>query len=161
MVSRWGRVRATQDADISLFTGFMNEESIIDSLLSKFKKRREDAREFALQYRVLLLKSETDIGVDIALAGLPFEEGAIKRGSYFEFFPGLSLFTCSAEDLIVYKAFAGRGTDWDDCRSIIVRQNSKLDKELIFRELSVLAELKEEPEMIDKLSLIFDEQKLD
>lgn len=159
VVSRWGRVRATQDADISVFTGFVNEESIIDMLLSKFKTRRDGAKDFALQYRVLLLKSDTNVGIDISLGGLPFEERVVQRGSFFEFFPGLSLFTCSAEDLIVYKAFAGRGTDWDDCRSIIVKQGSKLDRNLILRELSILAELKEEPEMIDKLERIFNEQE--
>lgn len=155
-VARWGRVRATQDADVSLFTGFKEEKPVIDSLLGRFSPRRPDAADFALQYRVLLLQSVSGIGLDIALAGLPFEERAIKRASYFEFLPQVSLFTCSAEDLIVYKAFAGRGTDWDDCESIIAKHKKQLNKELIFDELKFLVELKEEPQILTLLQEMFE-----
>ncbi len=155
-VARWGRVRATQDADVSLFTGFENEEQIIDLLLSHFAPRRPDARDFSLQYRILLLNSPTNVGLDIALAGLPFEERAIERSSYFEFFPSISLRTCSADDLIVYKAFAGRGTDWDDCKSIIEKQKGTLNNRQIIEELSFLAELRGEPEIVDKLCALLD-----
>ena len=151
-VARWGRIRATQDADVSLFTGFEDEERIIDRLLSHFEPRRPDTREFALQYRILLLNSPTKVGLDIALAGLPFEERAIERSSYFEFIPGASLRTCSAEDLLVYKAFAGRGTDWDDCESIIEKQKGTLNIEQILSEISFLASLKEEPEIVERLA---------
>ena len=37
------------------------------------------------------------------------------------------LLTCSAEDLIVLKAFAARGRDWVDVEGIIVRQAGALD----------------------------------
>ena len=57
-VQPWGDPRATQDADLSLLTGFGNEEAFVDQLLSEYKPRRENGRKFALEYRVLLLWSQ-------------------------------------------------------------------------------------------------------
>ena len=38
-VQPWGDPRATQDADLSLLTGFGNEEELVDQLLAMMKKR--------------------------------------------------------------------------------------------------------------------------
>lgn len=54
--------------------------------------------------------------------------------------------TCSAEDLIVLKAFAGRDIDLMDIKGIIKRQRGRLDWNLIERELRPLLELKEDLE---------------
>ena len=95
------------------------------------------------------------MGIDIALAGLPFEERAFSRATYLEYFPGISLLTCSAEDLVVYKAFAVRGTDWDDLEAMIIRQGERLNRALITEALGVLAEPKEAPEIMDRPSRLF------
>jgi hypothetical protein len=102
---RWAEPRLTVDVDLTLLTGFGHEELFIDPLLATFSGRIENARAFALQHRVLLLRSEDGIGVDVALGGLPFEERAIERATDFEFLPGLKLCTCSAEDLIRAQGF--------------------------------------------------------
>jgi hypothetical protein len=47
--------------------------------------------------------------------------------------------------------FAGRDQDWRDIRGTLVRSSRRLDWELIERELSVLLELKEEMESLDRL----------
>src|SRR5437870_12340501 len=73
-VQRWGEPRVTQDVDLTLYTGFGNEEPFIQSFLDRFKPRISDAAAFALSRRVLLLESEESIPVDIALGGFPFEE---------------------------------------------------------------------------------------
>lgn len=62
-----------------------------------------------------------------------------------------SIITCIAEDLIVHKAFASRDRDWLDVDTILMRQGEKLDTALIFRELEPLAELKEDPAILEKL----------
>ncbi|MBA3961630.1 MAG: hypothetical protein H0X40_06985 [Chthoniobacterales bacterium] len=72
-VQRWGEQRQTKDGDLTLLTYFQNEEHYVDTLLSAFRSRREDAREFALRRRVLLIEDASGIPFDIALAGLPFE----------------------------------------------------------------------------------------
>jgi len=45
-----------------------------------------------------------------------------ERASAFEFEPGVLVRTCSAEDLVVLKVFAGRPQDWIDVEGTIVRQ---------------------------------------
>ena len=89
--------------------------------------------------------------LDVALAALPYEALVIERSSYFVYPPDISLRTCSSEDLIVLKAFAGRGQDWVDVERIIVRQTGKLDWTYIREQLQPLAELKETPEILDQL----------
>ena len=100
---------------------------------------------------MLLLQSDSGIGIDIALGGLPFEQLVLQRASPFEFLPGLELVTCSAEDLIVLKSFADRPRDWVDVESVIGRQHQGLDWLYIERSLAPLAEAKESPEILDRL----------
>ena len=52
--------------------------------------------------------------------------------------------TCSAEDLIVLKAFAGRDRDWADIEGILMRRAGQLDEPLVFQELTPLLQLKGE-----------------
>lgn len=150
-IQRWGEPRLTQDVDLTLLTGFGGEESFIDALLREFEARRSDAREFALDRRVLLVRTAEGVGVDFALGGLPFEERTVERASVWAWAPGQSLMTCSAEDLVVHKAFAGRDLDWGDVERILVRQHGKLDLKLIRSELGPLLELKGEPDALTKL----------
>lgn len=149
-VQRWGEPRVTRDVDLSLLTSFKNEELFIDILLDKFKPRIPDAKNFALQYRVLLLESSSKTGIDIALAGFPFEEAIVNRATPFEFLDHISLITCSAEDLIILKAFASRDKDWMDIKGIIQR-NSSLNWNLIIDEVKILAEIKEDDSFLTQL----------
>ena len=144
-MQRWGEPRMTRDADLTLITGFGDEESFIDPLLAEYPGRREDAREFALSYRVLLLQDTNGTPLDIALGALPFEEDTVARSSPWDIGPGV-LRTCSAEDLLVHKVFAGRDQDWLDVRGILTRQGGKLRLEQIERDLAPLLELKSAPD---------------
>jgi len=150
-LQRWGEPRVTQDVDVSLLTGFTAETTYIEALLNHFQARIEDAAQFALHNRVLLLKSASGIGIDIALGGLPFEELLVSRASEFEYLPKISLLTCSAEDLIVLKAFADRTRDWADIEGIIIRQGKAIDWSYIDQHLRPLVELKEEPQILERL----------
>jgi hypothetical protein len=78
---RWGDPRATVDVDLSLFTDFGTEAPFVDDLLAHFAPRIPNARDFALEHRVLLLYTPAGDGLDIALAGLPFEWDMIARSS--------------------------------------------------------------------------------
>jgi len=113
--------------------------------------RLSDAREFALRNRVVLLRSALGVPIDVALGAMPFEERAVVRASTFSVQSGVELTTCSAEDLIVFKAFAGREKDWLDIEGIAVRQGDQLDQTLIWAELAPLLELKEAPEDATRL----------
>lgn len=150
-LQRWGEPRETVDVDLSLFAGFGNEKHFSDLLLEHFDARISNAAVFAQERRVLLLRSSKGVGLDVALAALPYEALAIERSSFFNYPPGISLRTCSAEDLIVLKAFAGRGQDWVDVERVIVRQTGKLDWNYIREQLLPLAELKDSPGILTEL----------
>lgn len=151
-VIRWGELRMTQDIDLCLLCGFGNEEPYLKTLLNFYKSRIPDAHRFALKNRVLLLYASNEVSVDISLSGLPFEEAMIRRATPFNFDENCSLITCSAEDLIVLKAFADRAKDWVDVESIIMRQGKKLDTNYIMSQLAPLCEVKEAPEIVNKLT---------
>lgn len=153
-LQRWGEPRLTQDVDLTLLTGFGHEEQFVDSLLKKFTPRRPDAREFALSRRVLLIQTPKGIGVDAALGAFPFEERSVQRASEWTWAAGQSLVTCSAEDLVVHKVFAGRHLDWGDAERILIRQHGKLNLGQVRAELKPLFDLKGEPESLDKLELL-------
>jgi hypothetical protein len=93
---------------------------------------------------VLLVQTTDAIPIDISLAALPFEERVADRSTAFLFEPGASITTCSAEDLIVLKAFADRVQDWLDVEGIIVRQGAALRRAQVLEELTGLLELKED-----------------
>jgi len=150
-IQRWGELRLTKDVDATIYTGYGNEPPVIDRLLKDFEPRVDDPREFALINRVLLIQdTKRHIGVDVAMGTLDFEYRAIERATKFRFLPDVNLRTCSAEDLIVFKAFADRTLDWHDVKGILIRQQGKLDFDLIERELTPLVDLKEEPAILDK-----------
>lgn len=150
-VQRWGEPRLTQDVDLTVITGFGSEAPYVDALLVRFQGRRPDARDFALHNRVLLLRSDSGVPIDVALGAMSFEERAVERASEFRIQDGVTLRTCSAEDLVVFKAFAGREKDWLDIEGIALRQHGRLDERLIWSELTPLLDLKEAPESAQRL----------
>ena len=150
-LQRWGQPRLTLDVDLTLLVPLGSETGAVDLILGDLLPRIADARAFALRHRVVLVKTAAGIPVDIALGALDFEHRCIERASEFDFGPGLSLLTCSAEDLVILKVFAGRGQDWVDVENVLIRQRRPLDWILIVDELKPLLELREPPENLNKL----------
>lgn len=154
-VQKWGQARVTQDIDLTIFTGIGDELPVIDRLLKAFVPRIPDAREFALLNRIVLLRTRSGIDLDISCGAFPFEESAVSRARKVQVIPGVRLRLCTAEDLIVYKAFAGRPLDWADAESVIAKQPlGKLDWRYILAQLAPLAELKEDAQIVPKLKEI-------
>jgi len=150
-VQRWGEMRLTKDADATIFTGPGGEKPVIDRLLEVFAPRRPDAAAFAVRSRVLLLQDQHEgIGIDVSTGWMPFEQRVVERSTKFAYLPGLELRTCSAEDLIIHKAFATRVQDWRDIEGILIRQQDGLDLSIVEDELPLLVELKEEPEILER-----------
>ena len=149
-VQRWSVERATKDADMTVLTRF-DDEPVMEALLARFAPRNQDPKEFAIRARVLFLQHENGVPIDVALGALDFEERAIERASWWEARPDVRLFTCSADDLIVHKAFASRDRDWSDVDRILAVQRERLNLEQILTELRPLVELKEDGGIIPKL----------
>lgn len=153
-LQRWGEPRVTRDVDVTLLTGFGGEEPFVDALLERYAARTDNARAFALSRRVVLAKTASGVGVDVALAGLPYEEGVIERSSIEDFGGGVRLRTCSAEDLVILKCFASRPQDWVDVEGVLVRQTGRLNWMLVLSELTALCALKESPEIVEQLQRV-------
>jgi hypothetical protein len=151
-VLRWGEPRLTRDLDLTLLTGFGNEAEYIDPLLETFEARLPDMRSFALARRVLLLNSREGYPIDIALGGLSYEKLMVSRSTMHAYYSDLQLRTCSAEDLIIMKAFADRERDWADVEGIVLRQGVGLDWTYIETQLVPLSEAKESPEILLRLA---------
>lgn len=156
-VQHWGEPRATRDLDISLFAGFGQEAGIVDRLLALYPPRRPDARDFALRHRVLLLATPTGIPIDLALAGLAFESEMIDRAVEVEFLPSVRLRICSAEDLVVLKAFADRPQDQADLLGIARRRGRTLDWVAVLARLGPLAEAKEDLEILQTMRALHEQ----
>lgn len=157
-MQRWGEPRFTHDADLTLLSGFGREELFIDALLAQFAARSPNERTAALRNRVVRARASNGVPLDIALGALPFEERTIERASAWKGRgPVPHLVTCSAEDLIVHKAFAARDRDWLDLQGVLKRHGRKLNLDQIWEELRPLVALKEEPEILVKLQKLFDE----
>lgn len=143
-VQRWGDPRQTRDVDLTLLTGLGGEEAFVDPILEQYPARIADARRFALERRVLLVATSAGIPLDISLGGLAYEAAVVERSSPFEVGPAVSLSTCSAEDLVILKTFAGRPQDWIDVEGVIVRQGVALDRKLVLTDVRPLLDLKED-----------------
>jgi hypothetical protein len=62
--------------------------------------------------------------------------------------PGVSLRTCGAAHLVIYKLVAGRTHDLSDIESIVRRQGDALDVDCIRRWGREFAELKGDPDLL-------------
>jgi hypothetical protein len=153
---QWGEPRLTRDLDLTVLAGWGNEEAAVDRILCGIQPRIEDARAFALENRVLLLKSSCGIPVDLALGALPFEQSATTRAEDVSF-AGTPLRVCSAEDLVVMKAFANRPLDWSDVEGILMRQRGRLKIPYILEQLTTLAPAKPDAGILQKLKDLIQE----
>lgn len=151
-VQRWGEPRVTRDVDLTLLTGFGDEAEFVDPLLGEYSGRIPDAREFAIRHRVLLLRSEDGVGIDISLAALPFEERIVENATSFIFGPDLEVRTCSAEDLVVMKLFAARAIDLRDATGVVARERDRLNWTYVEEQLAPLAEAKPGVNIMRELS---------
>ncbi len=160
-MQHWGEPRVTLDVDLTLFAEHDEESRAVKQFLTRFQPRVANAIEFAHLNRVLLLQSSDGVGIDVALGCLPFEHQFIERAMNVRFWGDTQLKLCTAEDLILLKAFAARGQDWLDVEKILVRQGGALDWRYIEREIVPLANLKEAPEIVEKLKLLRAGQRYD
>jgi hypothetical protein len=150
-LQRWGEPRMTEDADATVISAFDFDEELIQLLFSRFKSRRSDGPAFARRNRVVVIEASNGVGLDVALGALEFEVRVTERAVYWKLASGQTLRICTAEDLIVYKAFAARDQDWADIQGILLRRGRELRLPQIFQELQPLAMLKEDETMIPRL----------
>lgn len=146
-VQRWGQPRLTRDVDLTILLRPGSEEATLREIVAVFPARIENAVAFALEHRVLPVEVPGGSEADISL-GLPgYEEHVIARAVAYDLGAGRDVRLCSAEDLIVHKALAGRPQDVLDIEGIVARQGPALDIAHVRRWLEELARLADDPEV--------------
>lgn len=150
-VQRWGEPRVTRDVDLTLLTAYGEEAERASRLLTAFRARIDDPIALAARARVVLLRTDAGVPVDVALGALPFEERSVERASAWTVPGARPLRTCSAEDLLVHKVFAGRDRDWADVAGVIARQGPTLDVGLVVEELEPLLAVRGGPQALARL----------
>lgn len=149
VVARWGEPRATRDVDATVLVDFGQEAKALHLLLSKFASRDPDPRQRAELGRLALLTASNGVGIDVSFAAMPFEMDVIARATDWQVTPQVSLRTCSAEDLVIYKLVAGRLIDLHDVQTVVDRRRTTLDVDRIRLWGGRFAEIIERPELLD------------
>jgi len=152
-VQHWGEPRFTRDVDVTIMIPSGQEEEVLKKILSVFSPRIPDALEFALKHRICLVKNKEGCEIDISL-GIPgYEEEMMRRTVECDLGEGCIVRICSAEDLIIHKAVAGRPQDLFDIEGIIMRQGDKLEVKYIRKWLKEFSYLLESKEIIERFGL--------
>ena len=154
-----GKPRYTADVDAVFLLSVDEIPQFIESAKAEgIVPRIQNADEFARQNRVLLLKhTATEIGVDISLGILPFEQEMVERGVVISI-GRLSIRLPTPEDLIILKAIAHRPKDLEDIRTI-ADKNPDLDTARIEHWVKSFAQILEMPDLWDDLTGLLGSQK--
>lgn len=140
-VQHWGEPRLTQDIDLTILVPLDDPLPTLQIILGAFEARLQDALTFALKSRVLLIQASNGYPIDLSL-GLPgYEESVVERTVNLDIDSDKWVKLCSAEDLIIHKAVAGRPQDLHDIEGVVLRQGTRLDVSYIRSWLTEFADL--------------------
>jgi hypothetical protein len=142
-----GRPRLTADVDVLLILSVKRLPDLMKmAARDGIEPRISDARDFARQHRVLLLRHQASgINIDISLGALPFELEAVQR-SVVHSVGDLRIRFPTPEDLIIFKAVAHRPQDLSDIRAVIAN-HPNLDRERVRHWVLEFAQTLEMPEL--------------
>jgi len=120
-LSQLGVVRVTRDVDFKILVPDSDYENVKEKIKAVFPKpARQNLPENPLIVSVLI----KGVIVYFLLAIPGFEEQIITR-AIRKGLGGIKAWVCSAEDLIIQKAVAGRGRDWPDIEALLIEQRKK------------------------------------
>jgi predicted nucleotidyltransferase len=149
-VQFWGEPRFTADLDLTVATPLEDPAGFIQQVVGHFRPRIDDAVSFARRNRIILVRASNDYPLDIAL-GLPgYEDILMQRAVVMPIAPGSNVRVCSAEDLIIHKAIAGRPQDLRDIEGVIRRQQGGLDLDYVREWLAAFAGLLDNPDVVER-----------
>ena len=142
-----GEVRATRDIDISVLADLKTEETIVNALLSRFKSRFSDARQFAAENKVVFI-NVNGVSVDVLLGLSNLDYQAITQATRIRVDEQLLVPVCRAEHLIIQKCLSGCEKDMLDVRSIISRNPDSLDIDYVESVLRECGEIITERDLL-------------
>jgi hypothetical protein len=150
VISRGVR-RMTTDIDATVRGDQLDVTSLLKALAKKrIVPRIRDAERFASESLVLLLKHQlTGVELDVSMAWTDFEHEALAASSITTF--GVARAPMAqAEDLIVFKAIAGRPKDIQDATTLLVLY-PEIDRARVRRRVRQLAALAEDTAPVNVL----------
>ncbi len=147
-----GIPRLTADVDALVLLSIDELQDLLDAAKTEgLVERISDAQAFARQRRVVLLEhAESNVGIDISLGVLPFEQELVDRSQTYQI-EDLSIRLPTPEDLIIMKAVAHRPKDLLDIQGII-QSNPGLDSQRIQDWVTQFATLLEMPELWEDIA---------
>ena len=150
-VQVWGNARLTVDADFSVASPLTTGSAPLVRLITQhFPSRSADPVDFASKTRMVLITASNGVEVDISLALPGYEDQLFARAVDYEIEPGKTIRLCSAEDLIIHKAVAGRPQDISDIQGVVYRQGEKLDAAYIRQWLNEFSDALADPEIVER-----------
>lgn len=149
-VQYWGEARFTQDVDLTVMLPVDEQNNLLQAIVEHLTPRLPDALEFARRNRILLVQTIDGFPIDISLALPGYEDEVMKRRVEYVLDQDKVVHVCSAEDLILHKAVAGRPQDLRDIEGIVIRQGTKLDLTYLRHWLQNFAAWLETDEVIER-----------
>ena len=150
-----GVPRDTHDIDATIWAPDLDLQDLVQSLADEeIVGRIPDLVQFAQRAQVLLLvhrPSKTPI--EVTLAWLPFEKDALDRAERTKL-GAVELPVAIAEDLVIYKAVAGRDRDRDDLARLLRLHANQIDLDRVRDLVAQFAEALDEPRRLDDLERI-------
>lgn len=146
-----GVKRMTTDVDLAIQGDAVDVEAVVEALgIEGVVARIDDPIAFARANLVLLMRDRaTGVGVDISFAWSAFEREALARRDV-RLLGRARLPVARAEDLVVYKAIAGRPHDMEDAEKLLLL-HPRVDRKRIRRCVEELAAIAEDPEILERL----------
>jgi hypothetical protein len=87
----------------------------------------------------------------VVIGGLPgYEDELFRRAIEIEVDADKRIRLCSAEDLIIHKAVAGRPQDIVDIETVVLRQGQRLDVDYIRQWLTEFSDLLANPDVLGR-----------
>ncbi len=123
----YGRLRTTEDIDVTLIAEIEDLESLHALILENYTPLYDKSLEFFKRNFVLPVKdTETDVKIDFAAGLSGFDKIVLTRkvlGKIGE----VEINICSIEDLILYKLFSARPLDFLDVEELLRLNKGKPD----------------------------------
>ena len=123
----YGEPRLTRDIDITMGIGVDGLDRVKKMMpIIGLKSLVQKEKEFVERNMVLpTLDKKSGIRVDFIFSFSPYERQAIERAKDIKFGNSIVRFA-SLEDVVIHKVIAGRARDFDDVKSILLK-NPKYD----------------------------------
>lgn len=139
--------RFTTDIDAAIRGDQVDAATLLDVLAKRrIVPRIARAAEFARESLVLLLRHEpSGVDLDVSFAWTRFEQEAIEAAAVTSF-GAVEAPMAKPEDLVVFKAIAGRGKDIDDATALLTLY-PQIDLSRLRSRVRRLAALAEAPEL--------------